>query len=345
MSSWKKAGLGTGAALVVGGVVAGGALTWAKSTAAERLHRRFETHRVELPVPFPLGADELEALRAERRAALAPDAPADADALAGVDLGALATERAITRGRHLAEARYGCADCHGKDFGGGTMIDAPAMGVLLGKNLTRGKGSAVADYTLADWDRLVRHGVKRDGTPTVMPAVDFFRMSDRELSDLITYLRALPPVDREVPEPVFGPVGYFLMATGKILLPAELLESHQAPHAVEPPAEAPTATFGRHLAQTCVGCHGLELAGGPIPGGDPSWPPARNLTPHADGLAGWSYQDFVKAMRQGVRRDGTPMQAPMSFITEYGKKMRDVELEALWAHLQAAPAKPSPAKK
>jgi cytochrome c553 len=66
-----------------------------------------------------------------------------------------------------------------------------------------------------------------------------------------------------------------------------------------------------------------------------------NLTPHAEGLAGWSYENFVAAVRQGVRKDGTPLRSPMSMMLPYAQKMEDDELKALWAYLQSVPAKPT----
>jgi mono/diheme cytochrome c family protein len=95
--------------------------------------------------------------------------------------------------------------------------------------------------------------------------------------------------------------------------------------------------FGKHLAAVCLGCHGADLSGGPIPGGDPSWPPARNLTPDATGMKGWTYDQFVAAFAEGKRPDGTMLRDPMSLITPYGKGMTDVERQALWAYLQSLP--------
>jgi hypothetical protein len=46
-----------------------------------------------------------------------------------------------------------------------------------------------------------------------MPSVDFRLMSDQELSDIIVYLRAQPPVDSVVPAPTLGPLGKVLIAT------------------------------------------------------------------------------------------------------------------------------------
>jgi mono/diheme cytochrome c family protein len=102
-----------------------------------------------------------------------------------------------------------------------------------------------------------------------------------------------------------------------------------------------TVEFGRHLAGPCMGCHGPDLAGGPIAGGDPAWVPARNLTPDPTGLAGWTYAQFEAALRRSVRPDGTALQAPMTFLRPLAERMTDVELQALWLYLQSVPAVPA----
>ena len=298
---------------------------WAGYTAGQRMTTTYETHRVDFPVPFPLTAEQLAA------AGVSDDAD-----------GALAMARARERGRHLVEARYHCIECHGEDFSGGVMVDAFPIGRFLGPNLTTGRGSIIAGFTPADWDRAVRHGVLRDGRPSIMPAQDFLRMSDQELSDIIAYIQAQPPVDNEVPAPTLGPLGKVLMATGQLNPPAESIPDHQGAHPLAPPPAGVTAEFGGHLAATCVGCHSMNLAGGPIVGGDPSWPPARNLTPHETGLAGWTYDQFLAAMRQGTRPDGTPLQVPMTFVMPYAQSMSDVEMQAIWTYLQSLPPTPLP---
>jgi mono/diheme cytochrome c family protein len=230
-------------------------------------------------------------------------------------------------------------ECHGGDFGGGVMIDDPAIGRLLGPNLTGGTGSRTAGFRPGDWDRIVRHGILRDGRPSLMPSVDFQRLSDQELSDIVVLVQSQPPVDKDVPRVTLGPVGKVLVATGKLVLSADAIAANgDAPHVVNPPASAATVEFGRHLAATCMGCHGQDLAGGPIIGGDPSWPPAANLTPHPEGLARWSSVQFARAIREGKRPDGTALRSPMSGVVPYAVKMSDVEVEALWMYLQSLPA-------
>ncbi len=311
--------VGAGLAVLILGAL--GFYVWASRATSGKLSRTYVTHRVEFPIPFPVSARDVE------RERLTPDGAAR-----------LAQAQALERGRHLVESRYVCAECHGKDFGGGVMIDDPMIGRLLGRNLTGGKGSRTASYRAADWDRIVRHGVKPDGTPALMPSVDFRQMSDQELSDIVVFVRSHPPVDRRVPAPALGPLGKVLVATGKFTLSADEIGPHDAAHPATPPEAEPTVAFGRHVASTCMGCHGKNLGGGPIVGGDPSWPPAANLTPEPAGLGGWTFAQFATALREGRRPDGTSLRAPMSNVVPYAGRMTDVELEAVWSYLRSLPA-------
>jgi cytochrome c553 len=162
-------------------------------------------------------------------------------------------------------------------------------------------------------------------------------MSDQELSDVIMYIGSHPAVDNVVPEKSLGPLGKVLVATGQLRFSADVIESHTAEHPVLPPATEVSVEFGRHMAGICSGCHGANFAGGPIPGGDPAWPPARNLTPDPSGLGSWEYEDFIGAMREGVRPDGTALRPPMDVMPIYAQQMTDVELQALWTYLQSLP--------
>jgi mono/diheme cytochrome c family protein len=217
------------------------------------------------------------------------------------------------------------------------MVDSFPIGHLLAPNLTLGTGSRTADFQPRDWDRIVRHGVLRDGHPAVMPSDDFQRMSDQELSDIVMYIRSLPPVNNTVPASTLGPLGKVLVATGQLKFSASVIPSHTSPHAVSPPAAAASAEFGKHLANVCSGCHGPDFSGGPIAGGDPAWPPARNLTPAATGLKGWTYDHFVTALTKSRRPNGAALRAPMSSMAAYGEQMTEIERQALWAYLQSLP--------
>jgi cytochrome c553 len=169
-----------------------------------------------------------------------------------------------------------------------------------------------------------------------MPSEDFQLMSDQELSDIVAYIRSLPPVTNTVPESTFGPLGRFLLATGQMTPSAEVI-NHQAAHRPMPPPTEVSAEFGKHLAGVCTGCHKPDFSGGPIVGGDPSWPPARNLTPAPGALQGWTFEQFAAALRESRRPDGTALRPPMTLVAPYAKSMSDVELRALFAYLQVLP--------
>jgi hypothetical protein len=144
-------------------------------------------------------------------------------------------------------------------------------------------------------------------------------------------------VDNLVPDKIFGPLGKVLVATGQLRFSADVIESHTAEHAALPPPSEVSVEFGRHVAGVCSGCHRGNFAGGPIPGGDPAWPPARNLTPDPSGLGSWEYEDFVAALREAVRPDGAALRPPMDAMRIYAQQMTDVELQALWMYLQSLP--------
>lgn len=316
---------------------------FASYSAAQKLSRQVEVSDVDIPVPWPLTEEEIETLRQELQAQASVDEepPNPSDPIDSIDLEAIAAERAIERGRHLLTARYPCTDCHGQNFGGGVMVDDPAIGTILGPNLTTGEGSVVKDYTASDWHRIIRHGVTPEGFPTVMPSIDFIAMSDQEVSDIIVYIQSLPPVDNEVPPLKIGPLGKVLLATNNIILTADIID-HSITHRRLPPTAAPTEEFGEHLSQVCAGCHGVDFRGGTVPGSPPDWPPATNLTSHPEGLGDWTFEEFEALMREGRSRDGSQVRDPMYEISQFGKNMTDVELEAIFLFLSNLPPRPTP---
>ncbi len=299
-----------------------GAYAWASVATSRVTSRVWATHEVDFPVPYPV-EDE-----------------AGIDVAGDADREQLALARARERGRHLVQSRYVCAECHGANFGGGVMVDAFPIGRFLAPNITTGEGGRTIGFTPTDWDRIVRHGIRRDGTPAVMPSEDFKDMSDQELSDIIAYLQSVPPVDNVVPRSTFGPLGKFLVATGELLAPESMLTSTEPHLRVPPPTEA-SVEFGRHIATVCTGCHRADFTGGPIRGGDPSWPPAANLTPNPGAFGDWTEEQFVAALRTSVRADGSALQPPMTLVAPYAQRMSDVEIEALWLFLRSLPASPT----
>ena len=191
-------------------------------------------------------------------------------------------------------------------------------------------GSATADYTPSDWVRILRHGVGRDGQASQMSAIDTAWLSDQEISDIITFVQARPAVDRELPPSYLGPVMYVQLTLGKAYLSAFLID-HDTPRRALPPANAPSVELGEHLAFACSECHGVRYVGGPILGGDPDRPEAANLTFHASGLEGWTWEQFDAAVRKQVRPDGTALEMmPGAYAN-----LSETETRALYAYFRS----------
>jgi mono/diheme cytochrome c family protein len=130
----------------------------------------------------------------------------------------------ITRGKHLAESR-GCMDCHGKDLGGARVEESFPMGKWYGPNLTGGAGSRAGKFTDEDWVRAIRHGVGPDQRPLyLMPSEEYQHLSDADLAAVIAYARSVPKVERPTVPLEFGPIARMLIATGKIKLPADVID-------------------------------------------------------------------------------------------------------------------------
>ncbi len=90
----------------------------------------------------------------------------------------------------------------------------------------------------------------------------------------------------------------------------------------------------------CTNCHTAKR--GPLlAGGDPLrtpfgtfYPP--NITPdRATGIGGWTFADFVRAMRAGRAPDGTPYYPAFPYTSYH--RLTDEDLRDLWAYLQTVP--------
>ena len=258
-------------------------------------------------------------------------------AIAGHPVAIPTDSLALARGRHVATAISKCVDCHGADLGGRQFIDAPPVARLYSANLTRGQGGVGGQLSDLDWERAIRHAVKPDGTPLLfMPSLEFQFMSDDDLGALIAYLKTLPPVDRVPAKNSVGPIGRLLYAKGDLaLVPAERV--HHASH----PAAVPMSVskeYGHYLAEIggCTGCHGETFSGGHIPGTPPDWKPAANITPA--GIGHYTEEDFFRALRDGKRPAGTPIDSLMPY--RFTKLMTDDEIRSLWLFLKTVPPKP-----
>ena len=240
----------------------------------------------------------------------------------------------VQHGQHFARAITKCVECHGDDLGGKVLIDDPAIGRYVPRNLTTGKGGIGGELSPRDWERAVRHGVGRSGKPILfMPSQDFATLSDADLGAIVAWVRQLPPVDRELPPSRPGPMARILNAVGQLPLAAQLIAHGEPRQAVTAPG--PTAEYGKYLANVggCTGCHGPGLSGGHVPGTPPDFKPAANITPR--GIGHYAETDFFRALREGTRPDGTKLDPFMPW--RLAREMSDDEIRAVYAYLRTVP--------
>jgi mono/diheme cytochrome c family protein len=240
----------------------------------------------------------------------------------------------VERGKYLYQAR-GCAECHGENGAGKTFINDPNGLSARGANLTLGSGSTVKNYTEQDWVRSIRHGIKPDGRPLfIMPSEDYARFSDKDVADIVAYVRALP-----AQETAQGSL-FQLPLIVKLVYGAGILKDSAAKidHSLPPAQAVPTGVtleHGRYLVQTCAGCHGQKLEGGKIVGAPPDWPPAANLSARAGGVMSkyLTIEQFKTMMHTGVRPDGSKVNSAMPF--QSFQHINDVDLQAMHLYLRS----------
>jgi mono/diheme cytochrome c family protein len=217
---------------------------------------------------------------------------------------------AVARGRHIAIV-WACTKCHGENLSGMLLANDPFLGTIPASNLTSGKGGIARSYTDADWIRAIRHGVKPDSRVEIF-MYDYSTMSDRDLGDLIAYLKQIPPVDSDYPATSVGPISAIAPAVGLFAPAAERID-HGAPRQADP-VPGVTVEYGRYLSALCTECHGKNLAGK---------------------VEKWKQEDFVRAVRAGVLPNGRQISSAMSLET-FGE-MNDMELAALWLYFRSLP--------
>ena len=250
--------------------------------------------------------------------------------VAPLDMAASSDSVVLARGEHLARSFGGCVGCHGLDLGGGLAEDFGPVGTMIPPNLTSGVGGVGGNYTDGELARAIKHGLDEEGrTLLFMPTREHNWWPESDVQAVMSYVRSVPPVDRETPPSTAGTLGKILSQFGVM----ELRSAQGINHTMSDvaPDPEPTARYGAFIARSCEGCHGDGFAGGKIPGAPSDLAIPANLTLHETGLAGWDFVAFDNAMRDGISRDGSELD---SFMPRWAG-MNEVEMRALWEYLKS----------
>jgi mono/diheme cytochrome c family protein len=261
----------------------------------------------------------------------------------------------------------GCASCHGVGLAGGLEI-VTAFGTFRVPNITPDREAGIGGWTTLDFLNAMKRGVAPDGRHyyPAFPYTSYTRMSVADLADLKAYLDTFAPArasvaDHELHFPwnIRRGVGLWKL---RYLDDQPVVPMAQGGAAGGAQVDA-RLERGRYLVESvghCGECHtprdrcgGLDrsrwLAGAPSiesgpdsgpdsgPGGEDRVP---NITPHEDGLAGWSARDIARFLKSGFTPDYDMVGGAMVEVQENLARLSDSDRDAIAAYLGAVPAVP-----
>lgn len=228
----------------------------------------------------------------------------------------------IAHGRRLTHT-LGCTGCHGSDLRGKDMSDKAEDGAMFSPNLTL----LVAKYNDADFERLFRKGVPKDGREFWFMQVESYQfLSDSDLAALIAYLKTLKPGGEVRPPFKFNKAEQKDVDDG-VLKDAE---GQIAKYRANPPVDlGPRYAWGRYLAQTtCTACHNNALEG---------W---KDFTPNLDIAGAYSKPELTQLLTNGKGKANKDVGEMSGIARAYFSHFTPREREAVVDYILARASRP-----
>lgn len=269
--------------------------------------------------------------------------------LAACALGPALAETPAERGAYLVDAVMACDNCHtprgpegldmARRFAGGSIVwDEPRFRVR-GPNISSDPIAGIGAWTDAEIARALTHGVGRDGAPLapIMPSAFYRVLTDRDVAALVAFLRTIAP------QPDASETSIYRGAMPEIVIPG-------GEGAVDEATLDDPLARGFYLANLahCMECHARDregrhdlvanLGGGGHEMSGP-WGAAvvPNITSHPEtGVGAWSDEDIIRALVEGVDRDGKRLAQPMA-RGRYFSRLAEPDLRALVAYVRSLP--------
>ncbi|AHV94903.1 cytochrome c [Bordetella holmesii] len=276
-------------------------------------------------------------------------------ALALASTGAHANDNAqrIERGRTLAIAAD-CMACHtrapsGKPFAGGYPIQSP-LGTIYASNITPSKSAGIGDYSLEDFTRAVRQGIRRDGSRLypAMPYTSYTLITDEDIGDLYAYfMNGVQAVDDKPPSTDL-PFPFGIRASMLVWNALFFDDERFTPD----PTKDAEINRGAYLARAlthCSSCHTprnalmAEDVKRPLGGGMVGpWHAPNISSDPAAGIGGWSNEEIVQYLRTGrVAGKGQAAGSMAEAVEHSFQHMSETDLTAIAAWLKQTPPVPA----
>jgi cytochrome c553 len=222
----------------------------------------------------------------------------------------------LVEGERMARI-VGClSGCHGPEGEGGqehiegiVRHTAPTLSDVLPR------------YSDAELARLIRYGLKQDGTSALgMISYTFWALGDQDLANIIAHLRSRPshpPVPRELD---LAWRGRLALVIGAWQVSVDQVDRTR-PRWGDQPQQTPYER-GRYLASiTCSECHGLDFQGNPL-----------ERAPSLAVIGIYSPQQFHLLMRTAQPVGGRELDPNMSWVAD--APFTDAEVTGLYVFLR-----------
>jgi len=261
------------------------------------------------------------------------------------------TPERVANGQRIASML--CIQCHAADDGvltGKLLKDVPKeFGAIYSKNITSHKEKGIGNWTDGQLYYLLRTGLKPDGQylPPYMPK--FPLVADEDLKDIIAWLRsdspALAPSEQEAPESEPSFLTKFLCAVAFKPLPFP-------DKPIMRPDTNDAVALGKYIVDgqiACFACHSKDFktmnvleptksegycgGGNPLLNMEGAVVPSANITFDETGIAAYTEQQFIDAVKYCKKRDGTILRYPM--VPHTG--LTDTEVKGVYAYLKTIP--------
>jgi len=231
----------------------------------------------------------------------------------------------VAEGRRLATLRGCYGGCHGEATEGGAFF-APSgvQGLLMGRVVAPDLGRVAEEWTVAELEGAIRHGVRPDGGSTLaMPSSMFHGLSDDDLGKILAFLRSREPAGGPDTEVRVGPLARLIVLRGGFTPQAERIE-HRRPHPDSTPTGDPLQ-HGAYLARTlCTECHGTHLEGGR----------GSDAAPPLSVVAGYGPGEFARLMETGDAVGDRELRPLMREVARARfSHLTEEEVAALYAYL------------
>ena len=270
------------------------------------------------------------------------------------ELHVVPTPERVARGREIASVL--CTQCHldpeSHKLSGRLMPETP-VGQNWSGNITGDPEHGIGGWTDGQIAVALRTGVTPSGHLAAPGMPRLTLLSDDDLVALVAFLRSGDPL--VAPSNVAHPPAN-LKFLGKALLHFAVKPAPYPAAPIAAPNDRDPTEVGRYLVQAvalCWRCHSASYAShdelhperskgymaGGSEGEDPSGRNVQsaNLTPDSEtGLGNWNEEQFARALRKGLRPDGTALSPAMPMFDEFSED----EARAIWAYLRTlAPVK------